>query len=506
MSRRYYDLPDWPTLLKELCGLVGINFQRISTQVSGDLPSIASVLASEFHPIWFENRQFEKSRRKFEGIARVISDPLKFEAANIIASKDKFNEQYAEEIDNFSKIVIDGVITTNYDTLLERVFGEDLKAFIGQSSMLKAPVQKIGEIYKIHGCITKPQSLTLTLEDYKEFNRRNFYIAAILTQIFTEHPIIFLGYSISDPNIRTILSNIVENLDAELLNAMSDRFFFVERCNSPHEEAILPTLMHFGSIQLPVTKIKAFDYSNIYRPLMGFQRSISPKILRLFKETAYTIALQKSPEKRILTAELSPKTDSELEFVFGHGVMEKSGLKGVFGIDRDDILQYVINGESAYSSEDLWLGLRNVSKNQRLIPSCSILVKTGRAKFVDGGWQISLPDDLTQNQKQVIMKSFLYDESEYRYSSSYQSVLDFRKENKNVKDVIRNYGRGIESLKRMAWLKMRDIEISDLREYLINIHADSLGNFHTVYVKLIMMLDFLENAYQSEKPKKAKLL
>ena len=43
-----------------------------------------------------------------------------------------------------------------------------------------------------------------------------------------EYPIIFMGYSISDSNIQSIIKSIVNCLDVEQIEKLADRFVFVE--------------------------------------------------------------------------------------------------------------------------------------------------------------------------------------------------------------------------------------------------------------------------------------
>jgi hypothetical protein len=100
------------------------------------------------------------------------------------------------------------VITTNYDQFLEIIFPE-YQPIIGQSIIHGSPVL-FGEIFKIHGCVSDFNSLVFTQQDYDEFMRKKKYLSAKLLTYFSEHPLLFLGYSASDPNIRAILSDIDE--------------------------------------------------------------------------------------------------------------------------------------------------------------------------------------------------------------------------------------------------------------------------------------------------------
>ena len=56
------------------------------------------------------------------------------------------------------------------------------------------------------------QSIVLTREDYDYFNEKKKYLSSKLLTYFAEHPLFFLGYSLNDPNIINILSDIDEIL------------------------------------------------------------------------------------------------------------------------------------------------------------------------------------------------------------------------------------------------------------------------------------------------------
>ena len=139
---------------------------------------------------------------------------LKISIANYLQNLNGnwlIDNEYAEEIKLLNNLNVDGIITTNWDTLLEQLL-PDYKVYIGQDELLFCNPQSIGEIYKIHGCASSPESMILTQEDYESYNSKNAYLAAKLITIFIEHPIIFIGYSLADSNVRAILGSIVKCL------------------------------------------------------------------------------------------------------------------------------------------------------------------------------------------------------------------------------------------------------------------------------------------------------
>jgi hypothetical protein len=69
-------------------------------------------------------------------------------------------------------------VTTNYDQFLELVFPE-YTPIVGQQ-IIQAGSISVGEIFKIHGCVSDPVSLIFTAKDYAEFLRRKKYLSAKL--------------------------------------------------------------------------------------------------------------------------------------------------------------------------------------------------------------------------------------------------------------------------------------------------------------------------------------
>ena len=206
----------------------------------------------------------------------------------------------------------------------------DYKKYIGQNELLFSNPQEVAEIYKIHGCATRPESLTLTTDDYEEFNTRNPYLAAKLMTIFVEHPIVFIGYSISDENVSSLLRSISLCVGKNHLEKLRQNLIFVRRLDAGEQSGISDTYIAIDGVQIPLVLIQTDDFSEVYKALAATKRKIPARILRYCKEQMYELVSSSDPEKKLAVIDIDSIQDkTNLEFVVGVGV--KALIEGEIG-------------------------------------------------------------------------------------------------------------------------------------------------------------------------------
>ncbi len=350
LSRRYLGLDDWEALLRRLASLTGRSFEYYYASADGDLPKIASLIAEELHPIWWSDDRFASHRGAFDsGVLTHRDSALKAEASLYLAdslSAVPTSGPLAKELALLRQAVIDGIITTNFDPLLTHLFPE-FRVFVGQERLLFNDAIGIAEIYQIHGSHTAPDSLVLTQADYDRFHERNPYLAAKLMTIFVEHPIVFLGYSLSDSNILTILRSIVSCLDSsDAIAKLADRLIFVRWDESATEPTLAPSVIRVEDNSIPVLTVNVPAFTDVYTALTKVERSFPAKLLRQLKEQVYELVLSSDAKKRLHVLELADGEDpSNLEVVFGVGAI--SQLRSYVGLRREDLLNDLIDEGSA---------------------------------------------------------------------------------------------------------------------------------------------------------------
>ena len=205
-TRHYLNSPTWLQILEKFAPR---HINSYISSIGTDLPKIARIVGEEINSHFWNLPDHDPLKQKIQEKITTSTAVLRFKIAEYLKKlniKD-INPQYNEEIELLQHINIDGIITTNWDDVLEQLFPKYTK-LVGQEDLLTMHSYCIGEIYKIHGCIHQPETMILTDDDYNDFSKRNTYLAAKLITIFLEHPIIFLGYSISDPNIQKILKSL----------------------------------------------------------------------------------------------------------------------------------------------------------------------------------------------------------------------------------------------------------------------------------------------------------
>lgn len=344
-SRRYADADDWAGLLRRFAAPTGRSYEQYASRANGNLPTVASLIAEDFHDVWWRDDAYKESR-KAHPAPKSTSSPLKIEIANYLSrSVEKLPKEgsLAEELATLQRSTIEGVITTNYDSIIDSLFPE-FSVFSGQDELLFHEPQGIGEIYKIHGSCADPESLVLDASDYERFKKRNVYLAAKLLTIFVEHPIIFLGYSLTDPDVQEILTSIAHVLTNENLSKLQDRLIFIQwDPEFSAEPGLAATPFAADGMAIPMQSATVSSYMGLFKTLSQLRRRFPTKFLRQLKEQVYELARTSEPRDKVYVMDIDADVDtSEVDVVVGVGIQHRLANQGITGIERKDLFDDVL--------------------------------------------------------------------------------------------------------------------------------------------------------------------
>jgi len=98
------------------------------------------------------------------------------------------------------------ILTTNYDTLVERAWktthapGRIQTCFTDADLVRSAGQEMALEIIHLHGILSRPETIVLTLEQYRRYPERSPGLLTKVRQLFLQHPMLLIGFSATDPN------------------------------------------------------------------------------------------------------------------------------------------------------------------------------------------------------------------------------------------------------------------------------------------------------------------
>ncbi len=192
----------------------------------------------------------------------------------------EFREEKEEEIAELKKVRknIGSIITTNYDCLIENVFG--FQPLVGNDILLSNPY---GSVYKIHGCNSQPLKIIITSDDYVKFNEKYELIRAQLLSIFIHNPIIFIGYAIGDENIKSLLKTIFTYVEpnSEDAERIRNNFLLIEHeKGSTSHEICEHDIDLEGFATIRINKVKTDDFVEVYKALSDLTLPISAMDVR----------------------------------------------------------------------------------------------------------------------------------------------------------------------------------------------------------------------------------
>lgn len=343
-SQRYLGVPTWEALLRRFCsGLAPFEYYLASSD--SKLPRCASLIAKDYAEHWWKSDALAAQREKYKAHIVASSSPLKVAISDLLLSECKLikDARLVDELNGIRALNAEGIITTNWDGLLESLF-PDYKVYVGQQSIVRQTPQNVGEIFKIHGCCSNPNSLVLTEEDYTVFREKQAYLAAKLITIFVEHPVIFIGYSVSDPNVLELLRAILRGLGTDEVKSLQKNLIFLQRARDGRPIGVTETILVVDGSQLPVTSLVTDDFVGIYSALAQSKLKLPARVLRFCKEQLYELVSSKEPSEKLCLTNINDiKERGDIEFVVGFGVVNAHmSERGYLGVTAKDLFKYVI--------------------------------------------------------------------------------------------------------------------------------------------------------------------
>ena len=330
-TKRYLNTENWEALLRKFATEIDGNefkydyyyAKTTSSEQYNKLPEVASMLEKDYALAVFSQDSFAEFRKNHINELRSGISPLKIAISDHLKTFLS-NPPHSDEIDLLNKMAvrnISGIITTNYDQFLESIFKE-YSVFIGQEELIFSDIFQIGELYKIHGCVSKPDSIVITQQDYEKFQKTSAYLIAKILTIFLEYPIVFMGYSIQDQNILNILESIANCLTQEKLDILKDRFIFVEYSEDKEEISTFSKAFASGNV-ISMTRITTNNFSAIYKAILENKAKYNPKILRKLRHDIYKLAKEEDDNASTIIAtgfEHLDNLDHCKHFIVGVGI------------------------------------------------------------------------------------------------------------------------------------------------------------------------------------------
>lgn len=217
-------MTEWPeSLVREIADRRAIIFvgSGISKSALPSMPTWGELLKSLSQHL---NKVVDKklvaklvNKEKLLDAAQIVTDGM--ERADLNAELRRVFEvrpsPHSELYNILLQLDLKTICTTNYDEFLERNF-DHFSGGIAAYNVLKHTSRDLLDkvrspqrtIVKIHGCITEPNDIVLDRMSYFSARYKNHGFFGVLSALLTTNTVLFLGYSLGDPDLQIILENI----------------------------------------------------------------------------------------------------------------------------------------------------------------------------------------------------------------------------------------------------------------------------------------------------------
>lgn len=132
-----------------------------------------------------------------------------------------------------SKLPIRNYWTTNFDALIEDALKdakEQRDVMVTNDSFITAEERRDNVVYKLHGDVNEPQGIVILQDDFDSYETTHCNYTIALGNELVTNSMLFIGYSMSDPDINNILRVL------KFRDAVTQTHFFILKRESKDKE------------------------------------------------------------------------------------------------------------------------------------------------------------------------------------------------------------------------------------------------------------------------------
>jgi hypothetical protein len=333
ISKRFLvNFPDWTSLLEEFWEQLGLqNFY-------GELNNIRDELEKE-HPEYTEkeidhysnikmgtivegkyNREFNKGNVTIDGFTakeafKTKISPFK-KAICERFGKYSLKQDMSKEYNAFIKMLLKTqiILTTNYDTFIEDSYNSEsnykIDKYIGQKGFFQ-DTYGYAELYKLHGSVDSPIDVVITENDYEKFDKNSVLISAKIISLMMNSPIIFMGYSLTDLNVRKIIKEFTRSLTEEEIEILENRLVLIERLEG--EENFIEEVVNDKDLGCKLKVIKTDNFEKVFKTISTINQGIAPTEVRKYQHVIKKLIIDRGKKGSLNSVLLSPEELDKLE-------------------------------------------------------------------------------------------------------------------------------------------------------------------------------------------------
>ncbi len=289
---------------------------------------------------------------------------------------NKFNsytllDEMKEEFELFKGMLSKAqiILTTNYDSFIEDSYNKvstvPIETYIGQKGFFQQTTG-FAELYKIHGCASDSNSIVITKKDYNKFDKDSVLISAKIISMLLNSPIIFIGYSLKDRNVRTIIKDFTSSLTNDELLKLEKRLIVIEW--QPEEDNIIESLENDPELGCRFTTIRTNNYNEIYSKIAKIDQGVSPAEIRRYQHVIKRLIIERGKEGALESVLLSPSQLKDTE-----DIAEQKKLVVAIGDNTlifvmPTLTTYIYNYISEKTQQNIDTLLRFIASQQGRIP------------------------------------------------------------------------------------------------------------------------------------------